>query len=33
MVRLDQAPEEPLFDRILNGLVGKLKGAPAAQPA
>jgi hypothetical protein len=33
MMRLDKAPEEPLFDRILNGLVGKLKGAPAAQPA
>ena len=33
VVRLDEAPEEPLFDRILNGLVGKLKGAPAAQPA
>jgi exonuclease VII small subunit len=27
-VRLDAPPEEPLFDRIMNGLVGKLK-APA----
>jgi len=33
LVRLDEAPEEPLFDRIMKGLVGKLKGAPAAQPA
>jgi hypothetical protein len=28
-VRLDAAPEEPLFDRIMNGVVGKLKSAPA----
>lgn len=25
-VRLDKEPEEPLFDRIMNGLLGKLKG-------
>jgi hypothetical protein len=31
-VRLDKAPEEPLFDRIMNGLVGKLK-APAPRAA
>jgi hypothetical protein len=32
-VRLDGAPEEPLFDRIMGGLVGKLKKSPPAQPA
>jgi hypothetical protein len=25
-VRLDEEPEEPLFDRIMNGLLAKLKG-------
>ena len=30
VVRLDKAPEEPLFDRIMNGLVGK---AGALAPA
>ena len=30
-VRLDGPPEEPLFDRIMNGMLGKLKSpAPAA---
>ena len=31
-VRLDGPPEEPLFDRIMSGLVGKLRSAPV-QPA
>jgi len=31
VVRLDGAPEEALFDRIMNGMLGKLKSpAPAA---
>ncbi len=33
VVRLGEAPEEPLFDRILNGLVGKLKAVPAPKAA
>ena len=33
VVRLDAAPEEPLFDRILNGLVGRLKAAPTPKAA
>lgn len=32
-VRLDGAPEEPLFDRIMGGLVGKLRKSPPAQPS
>src|SRR6185503_20693513 len=32
-VRLDGAPEEPLFDRIMGGLVGKLKKSAPAQTA
>jgi hypothetical protein len=31
--RLDGEPDEPLFDRIMGGLVDKLKSAPAAKPA
>jgi hypothetical protein len=33
LVRLDEEPEAPLFERIMAGLVGKLKNKPAAQPA
>jgi Protein of unknown function (DUF1631) len=32
-VRLDEAPEEPLFDRIMNALLGKLKTARAPKAA
>ena len=33
VVRLGEAPEEPLFDRIMNSLVGKLKAARAPKAA
>ena len=32
-VRLDQAPEAPLFDRIMSTLLGKLKAARAPKAA
>jgi hypothetical protein len=32
-VRLDEEPKEPLFDRIMGGLVDKLKAPKAAAPA
>jgi hypothetical protein len=31
--RLEGEPEEPLFDRIMGGLVDKLKSAPSPKPA
>ena len=31
-VRLDKEPEEPLFDRIMGGLMGKLRGGAPAAP-